>query len=246
MADKQSGQKRQLIEKAKSSQVVVIIVASVIVSASIIGIKILWEQRGYQSEIITAKEAAANQLEANIAAVDQLEQEFVKLENSDVNSALVLDALPSKYDFPALATSIEKLAALSRVEMSSFSGEDQTGTAINSSGSPVPVEIPFTVSVSGSYENVQLFMQNLQKSIRPFAIDEMSIEASETGIQMSISAKTYYQPAKNLEIRKKTITTDGSQSAATQPSGTAGAPGQTPTGIAPGADSSAPASGAAQ
>jgi len=205
MQESATHNKRDLITKAKSSQFVVVIVASIVVSASLIGIKILWEQRSYQAEIISAKTTARNQLEANIEAVEQLKIEFADLEKSDVTSSLVLDALPSKYDFPALATSIEKISTLSGVGLESFVGDDLTASVVNSDGQPVPVEIPFTVSITGSYETIQKFIENMQKSIRPFQIKEMKLEASDNGIQANIRMSTYYMPGTSLDIRKQSI-----------------------------------------
>lgn len=230
MADALIHNKRDLIQKARSSQFAVIIIASVIIAASIIGIKILWAQRSYQATIIDKKAKASDQLEANIAAVAKLEDEFKKLESSQINSGLVLDALPSKYDFPALATSIEKMTAISDVELDSFVGEDLSASSVGSQGQPVAVEIPFSVSVLGSYENIMKFVDNMQKSIRPFNIIEMSIQASGEGnLQADFRMKTYYLPSKSLEIRKESVSS-GAPAAATTP-----APAAAPATSAPAA-----------
>lgn len=197
--------KRDLITKAKSSQFLVVIVASVIVSASLIGIKILWGQRTFQQRIISAKTDARDQLEDNLKAIEELKKEFNKLESSKINSNIVLDALPSKYDFPALATSIEKVAQSSGVTLDSFVGDDRTASAVDSASEPTPEEIVFGISVSGSYSDVAKFVQSLHKSIRPFKIEEMSLESAAGKIQLNVKVVTYYAPTKNMEITKEKI-----------------------------------------
>ncbi len=234
MADFGISNKRELIQKAKSSQFLIVIIASVVVSASLIGTKILWAQRSYQAQIIDAKNEANETLESNIAAVEELGKSFDELEKSDITSSLVLDALPSKYDFPALVTTMEKLATLSGVEMLSFVGDDLTASSVNTEGQPSPVPMPFSVRVGGSYTNIKRFVTNMQKSIRPFNFEEMKIEAGESGVEVDFKMTTYYMPAKSLEIRKRSITSGGAP-APTDPNG---APVTTQGDVSAGVDTS--------
>lgn len=238
MAEFGINSKRDLIEKAKSSQFFIVIIASIVVSASIIGTKILWTQRSYQAQIIDAKSEADDKLDQNIKAVSGLKEEFDKMERSTITSSLVLDSLPSKYDFPALLTTIEKMTALSGVGLKTITGQDLTASAVNTEGQPVPIAMPFTVSIGGSYDDIKKFVANMNKSIRPFQIDEIKIDASEGGIEVEFKMTTYYMPSKSLEIRKTNITS-GSAPASAATTGAAGSQTPATTDVPAGVDATA-------
>jgi len=71
-------------------------------------------------------------------------------DNDGSNSKIILDALPSTYDFPALASSLEKLLASKGVPVSSLSGtDDQLNQETNtSSPTPAPVPMPFLIFIN--------------------------------------------------------------------------------------------------
>src|SRR5579875_2370206 len=117
-------QKRVLIDKANSRVVVVTSAAAFIVVFCLVAAHTLFSQLLYQNRIISAKKQALSQLRTDTTAVSQLDNSYVAFVSTpqnvlggsssgtgsqDGNNAqIVLDALPSKYDFPALATSLEK------------------------------------------------------------------------------------------------------------------------------------------
>ena len=85
--------------------------------------------------------------------------------------------------------------------------------ALSSSINPEPIEIPFEISIKGSYENVQKFIDSLDKSIRPVSISEIDISASTSNddnkdISVKIFGVTYYQPAKELGINEQVVKSD--------------------------------------
>ena len=162
--------------------------------------------RPYQSE---------KQLKENNAAVDSLLAAYKNFDEApesvigtaDSNSKIVLDALPSKYDFPALATSLEKLLISGGFSDIIITGSDNEATAEQNSTTPAPIEIPFTIAAKGTYTNLQMLIDSLRLSIRPFKIMRLDITASSASDSMSfaISAVTFYHPEKNLEIPLKEV-----------------------------------------
>jgi Tfp pilus assembly protein PilO len=120
----------------------------------------------------------------------------------------VLDALPSSYDFPALANSIEKLIASQGLEIVSIAGtDDEVAQSENQvSDSPLPVEVPFQTSVNGNYAGIQNLISTFERSIRPVQIQSLTLNAADGDvIAMTIGAQTFYQPAKSLNIKTEVI-----------------------------------------
>lgn len=176
----------------------------------------------YQNRIISAKKVAVLQLKQNLTARDSLVKSYDSFATAGTNiingsssgagvqdganPKIVLDALPSKYDFPALAASLEKVASDQQVSIVSITGTDdevaQSGQATNS---PTPVEIPFQIKVSGDYAGVQRVVNAFDHSIRPIQIQKMQITGDQKELTLDVTAKTYYQPEKTLNIRTKVI-----------------------------------------
>lgn len=214
MAKQVISTKTQAIEKANSTLFITVIVASVIISFSLVFVQILWKQGRFNANVISAQEVARDDLESNLEAIPKLEAELVVLENADdilagqgnkQNSAVILDALPSKYDFPAIATSFDALAKRTGVRLASFSGDDLGDLAEQSSPEPTPVEIPVTLSIEGDYDNIIRFLSTLEASIRPLVVSSLEITGNATGLTADVGLSTYYQPAVDLNVKKRTI-----------------------------------------
>lgn len=215
--------KRVMIDKANARLVIVVSVAAFAAVFSLVAAKTLWSQAAYQGRVITAKQAALTQLEANVKAMDQLKPSYDAFVGATTNviggnslgsgpqdgdnAKIILDALPSKYDFPALATNMETLVNDQSVQLTSISGvDDEVAQSSNvDSPSPQPVEMPFQLSVTTDYAKVQALVGAFERSIRPIKIQTISIDGSQGKLTMSISAVTYYQPAKSLNIRSEVV-----------------------------------------
>jgi len=168
----------------------------------------------YNSEIHAGKELARDTLDSNILNAVDLAASYQILNNDEnlissqgekSNSTIILDALPRRYDFPALRTSIDKVADISGVAVTGFDGDDQQSEAIKSEPDPFPIEIPFSVTVEGKYSAVNQFIENLDNSIRPMKIVRLQITGSDNSIKATLDVLTYYQPETDLSIRTKEI-----------------------------------------
>jgi Tfp pilus assembly protein PilO len=205
-ASKATGEtKRQLIKKSSSAIVGATAIAAIVASFSIVTINFLWNLSRHNESVITEKQKASRTLEENVENIEPLQNSFRILESGDVNSVTVLDALPSKYDFPALATTMESLAIRSGLTLSEFSGNDLEGEAAQQSTTPNPIEIPFTMVVQGEYQDIQEFIDNLGKTIRPLVVKSMELKGSDSSMKASLSIVTYYQPATDLNLTTKVV-----------------------------------------
>jgi len=215
--------KRMLIDKANTRIVIYVSVAAFILVLSLVATKTLISQAAYQNRVISAKHKAVDTLKKDIDTTDQLKTSYQAFTGtaqnvlggnpggdgpSDGNNAkIVLDALPSQYDFPGLTTSLEWLLTQQQVAISNISGTDDevAQSANSSSSSPQPNTIPFSVSVTGDYQHIQSVVDAFSRSVRPMQIKTMDIGGGKDSLTLSITAQTYYQPAKSLNIGTKVV-----------------------------------------
>ena len=219
----QTSIKRVLINKANARIVAYVSVAAFILVFSLVATKTLISQAAYQNKVIGVKRKAVDQLKSDIAATDQLKTAYKAFNGTaknvldgnptggspqDGNNAkIVLDALPSSYDFPGLTTSLEALLGGQHVKITSITGtDDELAQGTNqTSSTPKPVAIPFSTVTEGSYADTQNVIKAYEKSIRPMQILTLDIGGSKEQLTLSISAQTYYQPAKSLNINKQVV-----------------------------------------
>jgi Tfp pilus assembly protein PilO len=202
----QTADKREQVKKAGSTVFIVVAIASVIVMSSAMSIRFLWEKKSYNDRVGEAKTKARDGLQTNLANIDKLSEQFVDLEDSvTTNSKTILHALPPVYDYAALASSIDYLASISGVQSATNIGQDISATAVNSANTSSPVEIPLSLTVTGSYESIKLYVTNLEKSIRPIHVTSITYSGTDSDLQAVIQAVTHYQPARSLDVERSPI-----------------------------------------
>jgi hypothetical protein len=210
------------INKANTVITATVAVASFLTVASLVAARAMLQQRSYQAKVIQEKELAVKILNDNIKAVETLSnayQDFVQQptniiggnsagtgERDGDNAKLVLDALPSSYDFPALATSIEKVLKDNNFKIIDISGtDDELAQASKDSPNPEVIEMPFSFTVSGGYDAMHDLIASLERSIRPIKISKLKFSADASGIEMQLDAKTFYQSGKKFNVIKKDV-----------------------------------------
>jgi hypothetical protein len=210
--------KKLQIDKATRNMVIAASIASFITIFCLIAGRSLVTLLNYQNKVITARQSALNQLNTDISAAKQLTSSYNNFNSTAINllgapstgntgnngnnAKIVLDALPSQYDFPALATSLQALLSIQGVSVTSIGGNDDSANNQSSAGSSssAPVAIPFSFTVSGPYQNVQNLLVATQNSIRPIQIQSLSITGDQSNLILSASAQTFYQPPTKFNI----------------------------------------------
>ena len=212
------------IDKANSKMVIVLAVASFVTVFCLVAASSVWSQLGYQNRVLTAKQTAYDRLRTDESNLTQLVNSYESFDsqqtniiggslngnsgNSGNNAKIILDALPSVYDFPALITSINNLLTSGNYTIGSISGTDSGSSTASSSGDSTPQaqQIPFSFTVTNAnYASVQNLLNELQNSIRPMIIDNMTLSGSSTSLTLSVNAHTYYQPGKAFSITYKEV-----------------------------------------
>jgi hypothetical protein len=223
MAKTASFTKRTLITKANSTMVLATGAAAFVVVFSLVASKTLISQASYQNRVISAKKEALSTLESDLAARDSLVASYKGFVNTPENvlggnpegsgdkdgdnAKIILDALPSQYDFPAMVTSLEKLIEGQGLTIMAISGTDEeiTQSVNQTNAEPQPVAMPFQIQVGGSYDSIQDLVDVFKRSIRPFQIQKIEISGDEGSMTATIDAKTFYQPEKSLNIRTEVV-----------------------------------------
>jgi hypothetical protein len=210
------------------STILMVIVGTIIVSVfCLTSAKVLLNQALYQRRVINARNASVKQLEEDIKNADALTTQYKTVflgsagnniigGNSQAsdnaappdgnNGKIVLDALPTTYDFPALLTSLSNLLSNDGVGAQSIGGSDQV-VSINDEPSynPQAANIDLTISGSSTYAGTKKLLTDLERSVRPFDVTHISLSGNESSLVMSLSLTTYYQPAKTLSVPSKEV-----------------------------------------
>lgn len=223
MAKANLSTKRLAIDKANLTVIIVVSVAVFVTVFSLVASKSLLSQRAYQAKVISKKEAALKQAKTNVKNSEQLIASYQKFisepqntlggnpqgtgDKDGQNSRIILDALPSKYDFPALTTSLDKLVSGNGFKVSSITGnDDEAAQAANKvSSAPQPIEMPFTVEATVPGVDAKRFMELFERSIRPIEVQKVVATGRANELKITVTAKTYFQPAKNLDVKQEKV-----------------------------------------
>lgn len=222
MAKEQSVKHRQ-ISKSQSAIVISTALAAFLVVFAGIASKALISQISYNNRVIETKRKAVSQLKTNTQTAQQLVTSYKTFVGTSTNviggssggttprdgdnAKIILDALPSKYDFPALTTSLEKMLLDQKLEIASIAGSDDevAQSGMQSSPQPIAVDVPFELSAIGPYTGVQGALDTFNKSIRPFHVSTLQLSGGQSSMTVSMKGKTYYQPVKNFNVSTKVV-----------------------------------------
>jgi hypothetical protein len=216
--------KRLAISKANAQILAAVGIAAFITVFCLIASRAVWSQTRYQARVTSASEKAKQQLIKNISAFNSLKRSYERFDsanpniiggsatgggnNAGDNATIVLHALPDKYDFPALTASLEKILRAGSFNITSITGTDDQLNQQSNTSSPNPqyVPMPFSFTVDNTnYTAAKQLITTLEASIRPIQIDSVSLTGASSNMTVTITAHTYYQPAKTLSITKEVV-----------------------------------------
>lgn len=215
--------KRDKIQKANKTMFIWVVAASAAIAICAVLAQFLIRQMIFNQEVLDAKSKANSALVANKETFELIKAEInklisdtslasLKVAETDTALQVIVDALPTSDDRAALATSLQQVVlSRSGVTIESINVTDSTPASIESENlvdatdSSVPKEIVFNLVLIGNYGQISQAITDMEHSIRPFSVERLQIEGSGTTLRASISAKTFYLPAKTMEIKKETL-----------------------------------------
>jgi hypothetical protein len=224
MARLEISTKRIAISRAEAQMVIIVGVAAFVTVFSLVAAKAVWSQTRYQARVTSVSEKAHKQLQTNLSNYSNLVTSFNSFESTSTNviggnpagsgqndgdnATVIIHALPDKYDFPALTSTLEKILKGGGYGVSSITGtDDQLNQQKNiSSPTPKPVSMPFSFTISNTnYGAIQQLVSTLQASIRPIQIDSLTISGGASNMTLTVNAHTYYQPGKTVNITQQVV-----------------------------------------
>lgn len=224
MAKSRGSIKHLAITKANTQVVIIAGVAGFLTVVFLVFSQALISQNAYLSKVTVKKEVADKQLQENLVAVSELTKSYNEFQNKSINviggqksgtaqndgsnPKIILDALPSSYDFPALTSSIEKILTTRDLRVDSITGIDEeiTQQAVLSSPNPQAIPMAFSFKISdANYQKIQEVVTALTKSIRPIQVDSLQISGGGDEMELEVSAHTFFQPPKNLNIKTEAV-----------------------------------------
>lgn len=216
--DKKVSIKHMQIDKSQSKMLAVIVAAVVIVIFGLFATKAMVVKGLYQRRVLNAKRDVVSGLKSNYDAAQSLFTQYKVFADQDPNilggtvagatsldgdnARITLDALPSTYDAPALATSIEKILTGQTITINSISvTDDPTTNSDQPEASPQTKTVTFSFVGTTNYKAASQLLQDFERSIRPFDINTLEISGSDTSLKLTVGMTTYFQPAKSLDLK---------------------------------------------
>jgi len=220
--------KRTQIIKANRVMFFWVAGVSVILGFSSIGVMFLTQMLFFNERVLHEKSQTVSNLDNNLAIVADLKSNVNVLStnqaltdsksiSSDDAIQAVLDALPSDANSLALGASLKDRLLfgisglnLDALKVDQVAGIETLDTSASVADSSTPTsdaehEITFTFSVTGGEEALKQALVNLEKSIRTIEVTSLKIESQGETPMLTVQARAFYEPARVVELRKKTV-----------------------------------------
>lgn len=230
MATPEAGlRKRQQISNANRTMFMWVAAVSAVVGIAIVGSILLYQKAVFNERVLAVKDKTVNTLRDNNKVIPELED---KIRQMNTNQALtdamapnqtqpirvVLDALPSEANSPALGSSLQskflndpalKIESLNVDPVLGVESQAQ-GNVQDASGAAETAanEITFRFSVSVDINNANALkelLQRLERSIRAIDITSLKIEAQSNRLVLSVEGRAFYEPAKTVQLQEETV-----------------------------------------
>lgn len=222
--------KRQQIANANRMMFTWVAVISAIVGIAIVISLFLLQKAWFNEKVLAEKSKTASTLVHNNEVIGQLKDEVRVLNTNDaLKSAMapgesepvqvVLDALPSEANSSAFGSSLQEkflndpaltieslnVDPVAGVESQSDSNVQDASTTGGSTGEN---QITFRFAVSTDVNNASVLkrlLQKLERSIRAIDITTLAVETQGTKLVLTVDGNAFYEPAKTVELKDKTV-----------------------------------------
>lgn len=223
--------KRQQIANANRMMFIWVAVVSAIVGIAIVSAWLLYQKAMFNEKVLAIKGETASTLRQNNAIVPELEDQIRVLNtnqalkdamgpNQDQPIRVVLDALPADANSSALGSSLQekflndpalKIETLSVDPVAGVESQSDINVEDATLADPMVEtthEITFRFAVSTDINNANALKElllRLERSIRAIDIVSLKIETQGARILLSVEGRAFYEPAKTVELKDKTV-----------------------------------------
>ncbi len=227
--DKPGGlRKRQQIIRANQMMFLWITVMSAVVGFSIVLMIFLVQRIWFGEKVIAEKTNTVSVLEQNLKVIPDLRDNVrllntnehlrtVRLNDSDPALQAILDALPADANSTAMASSLQTklLSGVPGVTLESLKVDPVSGVEVSSESASASdgsdplsetINFSFVVSVNSSNQDgLRKVLQRIEKSIRPFTINNLTVESQGSRVIMTAAGMGYYSTAQKVELTDKVV-----------------------------------------
>jgi len=231
-AEETAIRKRQQIANANRMMFMWVAGVSIIVGIAIVVSLFLLQKAWFNEKVLAEKANTASVLSNNNKVINDLKDQVRVLNTNDALKSVmtpdetqpvqvVLDALPSDANSAALGSSLQEKflndsgLTIESLNVDPVAGvESQTNTNVQDASSSSSTtstgtnEITFRFTVSSTVSNASILknlLQKLERSIRAIDITALSIETQGSKIVMTAEGHAYYEPAKTVDLKDKTV-----------------------------------------
>jgi hypothetical protein len=221
--------KRQQIANANRMMFLWVAAVSVVVGIAAVISIFLVQKALFNEKVLAEKAKTASILVNNNKVVDELKNQVRVLNtNQSLKDSMapgetqpiqvVLDALPSEANSSALGASLqEKFLNDAALKLESLnvdpvvgveSESDQNVQDASASGVTGINQITFRFAVSSDVANANALkdlLQRLERSIRTIDITSLTIETQGTRLVLTVDGHAFYEPAKSVDLKDKTV-----------------------------------------
>ena len=217
--------KRQQLKKTNKTIFIWVAVAATVFAFSAVALQFLIRQGLFNNKIIGEQQATNRALDESKANVEGLKRNVdalladtslavLRANPSDSSLQVILDALPTTGDSTTFSNSLyNKILSRQGVSISNVtvgvSGVTDaaavapaTGAAAGASATQI---LPFSVSISGSPDQIRNTFMDIEKVIRPMIVRQVNITVSDSQLSTNITGETYYLPRSTVSLTDKTV-----------------------------------------
>lgn len=223
MAQMMSSKRRAIADSSRTMFLWVAGMSAVVGMCVVVAI-FLGQQIIFKGEVVGKMTTTLNTLKDNNKVASTLVSNVVVLETDpglnavkakpeDKALQVVLDALPADRNSLALGASLQDnlLVNINGLTIESLTVDaggsgDTTLATTQDSDTAIPIQIQVSATNANAIKEMLL---RLERSIRIIDIDGFTLERSDTSYQANITAKAYYQPAKQVQLTEVTVPEKG-------------------------------------
>ena len=227
MAQDAALRKRQQIAKSNRTMFLWVAGASILVGTALVVAWFMGQKIVFNQQVLAEKQSTISTLEKNNEAIHDLKDNIRALEaNEYLNNAkaksddkalqVVLDALPADANSLALGASLQKkfidntsglrLEALAVDPVSGVENTSSESSDDDDEDSENTNTVGFRMTVSAAdATTLKELLTKFERSIRVIDINALTLESTDSRLNMTIDGQAYYEPARVIELKDKVV-----------------------------------------
>ena len=214
--------KRQQLKKTNQNIFVWVTVAAVVLAFSAVALQFLVRQGLFNNKIISQQQKTSRALDESKKNFGGLKRNVdalladsklsaLRVNPTDSSLQVVLDALPTSGDPTTFSNSLynkilsRQGVTITGVNVGAVGMSDPSAAAPAATPNGETQVLPFEASFIGNPDQLRNTLLDVEKTIRPVVVRQMSIAVGEAQLELTMQGETYYLPRSTVKLGDKTI-----------------------------------------